>query len=197
MTRMLMFAALLVVGLWPVFAREVRAEDEIVTALEDAREAWRAGDALRAYEAAYDAMVRLFQEIPLQVRTIAFVTGEPAGYGMYEPRPDNRFRPGERMLLYLEPLGYRIVQRDDMYEYGLSADLLLLTPDGRVLGGQENFFHQNFSGHVPATQTYLVFNVELTGLPAGAYQLAFVIHDLYSPDQSTRVRVPMIVTDAQ
>ena len=36
-----------------------------------------------------------------------FVSSEPGGYGMYEERKSNIFKPGETFLLYVEPVGYR------------------------------------------------------------------------------------------
>src|SRR5918999_294858 len=35
-----------------------------------------------------------------------FVSSEPGGYGIYEDRKSNVFKPGETFLLYIEPLGY-------------------------------------------------------------------------------------------
>jgi hypothetical protein len=35
-----------------------------------------------------------------------FVSSEPGGYGIYEERKCNVFKPGETFLLYVEPLGY-------------------------------------------------------------------------------------------
>jgi len=35
-----------------------------------------------------------------------FVSSEPGGYGIYEERKSNVFKPGETFLLYVEPLGY-------------------------------------------------------------------------------------------
>ena len=35
-----------------------------------------------------------------------FVSSEPGGYGMYEDRKSNIFKPGETFLLYVEPVGY-------------------------------------------------------------------------------------------
>src|SRR5919112_1000060 len=35
-----------------------------------------------------------------------FVSSDPGGYGMYEDRKSNIFKPGETFLLYVEPVGY-------------------------------------------------------------------------------------------
>jgi hypothetical protein len=35
-----------------------------------------------------------------------FVSSDPGGYGMYEDRKSNVFKPGETFLLYVEPVGY-------------------------------------------------------------------------------------------
>ena len=36
----------------------------------------------------------------------SFVSSEPGGFGIYEDRKSNIFKPGETFLLYVEPLGY-------------------------------------------------------------------------------------------
>ena len=35
-----------------------------------------------------------------------FVNSEPLGYGVYEEKESNIFRPDETLILYIEPVGY-------------------------------------------------------------------------------------------
>ncbi len=42
-----------------------------------------------------------------------FISSEPGGYGIYEERKSNVFKPGETFLLYVEPL---------VYTYGIITD---------------------------------------------------------------------------
>ena len=56
-----------------------------------------------------------------------FVSSEPGGYGMYEDRKSNVFKPGETFLLYVEPVGYTYDTVTD--EDGNRLDIMNFTLD--------------------------------------------------------------------
>ena len=49
---------------------------------------------LPAYDAVREALVAVWDELPLSVRNATLVTGTPKGFGQYERRTSNSFKPG-------------------------------------------------------------------------------------------------------
>ena len=84
-----------------------------------------------------------------------FVSSEPGGYGIYEERKSNVFKPGETFLLYVEPLGYTygtVTDEDGntLYTMNFTLDFIISDKNGNILGGQEDIpvskivsYHQN------------------------------------------------------
>jgi hypothetical protein len=84
-----------------------------------------------------------------------FVSSEPGGYGIYEERKSNVFKPGETFLLYVEPVGYAygtVTDEDGntLYTMNFTLDFIISDKNGNVLGGQQDLpvnnivsYHQN------------------------------------------------------
>jgi hypothetical protein len=74
-----------------------------------------------------------------------FVSSESGGYGIYEDRKSNIFKPGETFLLYVEPLGYTygtVTDEDGgntLYTMNFTLDFIISDENGNVLGKQEIF----------------------------------------------------------
>jgi hypothetical protein len=80
------------------------------------------------------------------------VPGSVDGYGIYHSHNSSIFKPGEKIVLYMEPVGY---------SYKPIGSLFLMNFTGDVLISDK-------AGHV------------LTGFPPGEYVLKYTIHDLPS-----------------
>lgn len=66
------------------------------------------------------ALVRAWEQTPLTVRHATFVTDRPIGFGMYTKRPNDIFKPGEKLVVYAEPVGYGWKDAGNgMVEFGL------------------------------------------------------------------------------
>lgn len=174
-------------------ATAARAQEDIPALLQRAERAAAAEDWTTAFTALEAASLEVFARMPLTVRNVTFVTAEPKGYGAYEPRPDSVFRPGEPLLVYLEPLGYAFERAEDgTLSYGFAADVAILSADGRVLGGQRDFGKWQFRTRSPATASFVSLRLDLEGLPAGDYQLAVRIRDAGS-DETAEAMLPFTV----
>jgi hypothetical protein len=132
------------------------------------------------------AVLAAWQQAPLTVRIAVFVAEEPKAFGIYNPRPSARFRPGEKIILYLEPVGYGWKDvGDGQFEFGFRVDLLLKTAAGETVGSQYNFGtfalksrHRNreFMAHLTLT---------LTDAPPGDYVVSYKLHDLETDKTAT------------
>src|SRR3954454_18308684 len=72
-----------------------------------------------------------------------FVSSEPGGYGIYEDRKSNIFKPGETFLLYVESAGYAYGTVTDsdgnrLYTMNFTVDFLISDKSGTVLTGQQD-----------------------------------------------------------
>jgi hypothetical protein len=132
------------------------------------------------------AVLEAWQKAPLTVRNAVFVTEEPKAFGIYDPRPSARFQSGEKLILYLEPVGYGWKDvGNGQFEFGFRVDLLLKTAAGETVGSQDNFGtfalksrHRNreFMAHLTLT---------LTDAPPGDYILSYKLHDLETDKTAT------------
>ena len=88
---------------------------------------------LTAYDAVREALVAVWDELPLTIRNATLVTGTPAGFGQYERRVSNSFKPDEPVAVYAELYGYGVIlPATPGYVRELSADLALVDASGAV-----------------------------------------------------------------
>src|SRR5438045_3874313 len=52
------------------------------------------------------ALMETWEKMPLSVRRAVFEKQRAEGFGMYQERPSNVFKPGEKLIAYVEPVGY-------------------------------------------------------------------------------------------
>jgi len=143
-------------------------------------------DYFAAYEKLHSALEMFWQKTPLLLRNARFVKDDDNSYGIYEPKSDNSFAPGERLYLYLEPIGYAFKKNSaGYYEFGFSADFTLEDEGGKVLGGQENFAKLDFSSWNHNTEISLTFTYTFTGFEKGKYKVVTRVTDANSKKSAT------------
>ena len=140
-------------------------------------------------EAHESATAAVWERLPFSARHAMFVTRQANAYGDYDARPSNVFAPGEKLLSYLEPLGYAWAAQGNGYRFGVSVDFEILSKDGKILGGQKGILKQEFASHYRNREFFLNSTMSVDGAPAGDYVLAYTLHDLGS-ERTTRVEQP-------
>jgi hypothetical protein len=139
----------------------------------------RPATGLREAQTAVDA---IWTALPLTGEHAMFVSEKAPVFGAYKARPDSTFKPGETLLTYIEPVGYAWEPASDgMYAFGVSLDFEILTPDGKVLGGQKNLLSYATASHAKVKELMLNASLKLDGFPAGSYVLHYALRDLKSP----------------
>src|SRR6187431_2240912 len=113
---------------------EPASPDPSIAAIDNARAA-----TIAAIDNARAATIAALKNAPLGFRRILFVTEAPGGFGIYDPRPNNVFKPGEPLIVYTEPIGIAWQQNGDKVSSKLVVDFEVRSPDGQVLGGQKAF----------------------------------------------------------
>lgn len=136
-----------------------------------------------------DAVADAWQKMPLTQRRAIFVSVSPDTYGTFDERKSNSFKPGEKLITYVEPIGYSWTQNaDGTYTYGVTLDFTVKRPDGKILGGQEKFLNFNKTSRVRNQELMVVSTLSLDGFAPGAYLLEYKLHDTQSRKESKIVQ---------
>jgi hypothetical protein len=149
--------------------------------------AWPAmAQTLQDLQVRHEAFLKAWEETPLTQKRVVFVTTKPNAYGAFEERPNNVFKRHEPLHTYAEPVGYLWkTVGPDTYQFGLNVDFLILSPDGEVLGGKEDFLHYSQVSHERNTELMLNLELTLNDAPPGDYIVRYTIHDQNSDKVST------------
>jgi hypothetical protein len=171
----LLLAAALGCGLsGPASAGEVAdaaAEAEARLADSPRSEAWD------AFARAVDAF---WAAAPLGIRT-AVLAESVEGYGRYEPRADGPFASGDRLTVYLEPVGYGWIAEDGLSRIGLAVDLEIRGGEGIILASEPGFALIEQAARTRIHELQATIGVTLPTLNPGSYELRLKLRDL-SPE---------------
>jgi hypothetical protein len=118
--------------------------------------------------------------MPLTVRRAIFVTEKAPMLGAYSERPTNVFKAGEKLLTYIEPVGYTWQQQGNKFNFGAVVDFVIKGADGKILGGQENFAKLSLASRTKLQEFMLNLTMNLDGIGPGKYVLEYKLHDLGS-----------------
>ena len=129
----------------------------------------KAGKNLEAYDTMRKAALQVWNAGPLLFRKAIFVTKAPAGFGIYDPRPDSVFKPGEKLILYVEPVGFTWKLGDGLNHAELIADLVLKDAEGKTIGQQEGFATFTFDSRDENLEVMSAVTIDLTDASAGKY----------------------------
>jgi hypothetical protein len=153
---------------------------------------------LTAYEAARQALLAIWKELPLTVRNVTLTAEPAAGYGNYTPHEGNEYRVGEQIHVYVEVLGYGWHDNGDGTQSELlDADLSLVNVAGVTLATQEKFLNADIRSRQQLLETYLNLDATLTSFDPGAYKLQYVLHDrAANKDATFEVPITLVAGDA-
>ena len=145
---------------------------------------------LQEIDRRYAAVVEAWEKTPLTVRRALFVADHPQGFGMYQERASNVFKPGEALVVYAEPVGYGAKDGGNgLLEFGFAVDFLIKSPDGQILTGQQDFAHLTQQSHIRNLEFMLLLTLNVTGAPPGDYVVEYKLRDI-SGDKSTSFELP-------
>lgn len=104
---------------------------------------------------------------------------EPAsGYGIFNPRPDDKFKLGEPVLIYAEPMGFGYgAVGGGLYGIGFFVDLKILTEAGEVLGDIQNVTELNLTSRYQNREFQANLTYNLDGITPGRYLLQTTLRD--------------------
>ncbi|CAN7672028.1 hypothetical protein LJR030_002950 [Rhizobium sp. LjRoot30] len=139
-------------------------------------------DLLKAEEKAYEA----WGALGLTERTYTFITEPSKGYGMYQEKQSTIFKPGEKVITYVEPIGFSWKELPGgLYELNFVSDVKIKAENGDVVLDQKGFSKNVLQSHNAITEFSMDFTLTLTGAPAGKYTLTYTLHDMSGDQTST------------
>jgi hypothetical protein len=170
-------------------AAALAAPDDFDQGVNQAREGLKAQDPAKALSGLRQAVAAAWARLPFSVLEVHLVAAPPTAYGQYIERVDNVYRPSEPLILYLEPVGFKVRydSKAEVYSHNLSADFNLVDAWGRVVAGRRDFgrFAEQ-SRHFP-DRYHLVFTYSLNGLSPGEYRVETTIRDVTGQQTATVV----------
>lgn len=159
--------------------------------------AW-AQSSLTAFEAARQALLAIWAELPLTVRNATLTETPAPSYGNYTPRASSEYRAGEQIHVYVEVLGYGWKDNGDGTQSELlDADLNLLNSQGTTVATQPKFLSADIKSRARLLETFLTLDATLTSFDPGAYKLQYVLHDRAGGKDATfEVPITLVPGDA-
>lgn len=157
-----------------------------------------AQSSLNAYEAARQALLAIWAELPLTVRNATLTEVPAPSYGNYAPRASSEYKAGEQIHVYVEVLGYGWKDNGDGTQSELlDADLNLLNSQGTTVASQPKFLSADIKSRVKLLETFLTLDATLTAFDPGAYKLQYVLHDrAANKDATFEVPITLLPGDA-
>ena len=138
-----------------------------------------AGDDAGAVAAARDLFAKTWDATTgLAIGETALIVEPASGYGIYNPRPDDKFKLDEPVLIYAEPIGFGYGSPGEgLYSIGFFVDLKVMNDAGEVLGDLQNITELDLTSRYQNREFQANLTYNLTGVPAGRYTLQTTLRD--------------------
>lgn len=141
---------------------------------------------IEALQTAETASKAAWEQLPLTEKKVTFVKASSTGYGMYDARDNNIFKPGEPIISYVEPVGFGWKPVDGgKYEIGFVIDLALKTSDGTLVSDQKGFMSVKQESHEQNQEYSIDMTLTLESAPPGNYTVTYTLHDTSSEEVSS------------
>jgi hypothetical protein len=141
------------------------------------------------------AVLEAWNATPLTVRRAIFVDEHPDAYGDYVERKDNVFKKGDKLITYAEPVGYGWKDiGGGFFQFGFKVDFLVKTPDGKVVGGQEDFANLVKKSRAHLRDFMVTLNLSLGNTAPGDYVIEYKLRDI-ATDKTYTISQPFKIVE--
>ncbi len=132
---------------------------------------------LAAYNKMREATLKVWKKGPLLFRKALFVSGRPAAFGIYNPRPNSVFKSGEKLVISVEPVGFTWQTKNGLNHAALVVDLAVKDSKGKVGARQKGFSKFSFNSREQNMEILTAVTIDLSGAPLGKYAAELTFHD--------------------
>lgn len=165
---------------------------EIAGKARDAEALAAEGKFAEAVAALDSAAVALWNKSPLTFRRVLWVAAPPEGFGAYNPRENNVYASGAKMIAYAEPLGFGWSETGDIFRIELVTDIVVRDKDGKELLRREKFQSLKIGSRVRNREFMATFSFTFEGIPRGEYVVDTLVRDLATGKTGT-FSLPFVV----
>lgn len=146
-----------------------------------------ASDSKGAIDAANALLATVWDGTPeIGIHQTVLVTEAAAGFGIYNPRADEKFKVGEPILIYAEPFGFGYGSAGEgLYSIGFTVDLKVMTEAGEVLGEMPGLANLDLTSRYQNREFQANLTYTLDGITPGRYVLETTLHDKNSAKSGT------------
>ncbi len=168
-------AAFLTCSLFPLAALAGEIADKAV----EVESLLGSGDDVAALAAARDVLGKTWEATTgLAIGETALLVEPASGYGIYNPRPDEKFKLGEPVLIYAEPMGFGYgTPGEGLFSIGFFVDLKVMTEMGEVLADLQNLTELDLTSRYPNREFQANLTYNLEGISPGRYILQTTLRD--------------------
>lgn len=149
-------------------------------ALAEAEARLAAGQGVEAVAAAYRALDSVWARAPIGFTAALLVAAPAEGYGLYEPRADAVFRPGEPIHVYAEPVAFAHGREGGRYEVAFDVDLAIFDAAGRRIAEIPGIEELRLVSRAPNREFPASITYEWAGAGPGVYRLVTTLRDRHS-----------------
>ncbi|MGA7977728.1 MAG: hypothetical protein WB975_10860 [Nitrososphaeraceae archaeon] len=138
------------------------------------------------YETARDQFLKVWDTLRFHPIVATFVNeSAELGNGVYQEH-SNVFNPDETINLYAQPIGFGHKEingqnGEKLFLINFTADIILTTQDGTLIGGAQNIPAGQIASHYRNTELFLhLFLTHEKPLPKGDYKVNYSVTDQFS-----------------
>ncbi len=138
-----------------------------------------ADEALAKLDRLDGEIAKVWASSPLAFRHVS-VVNSAEGFGDFERREGKTFKAGDTLMVYVEPIGFTYVLKNDRYSFALSADLAIENDAGQIISKGEDIFLIDDSSRVQIREFHMVLSVKVPQFKAGGYKAVYQVRDMNS-----------------
>lgn len=147
------------------------------------------GDNLGALDALDAAVDEIWTNMPLTIRKVVLVDSYE-GFGVYAPRANAIYRPGEQVVIYTEPVGYKYGKSSlGELEIAIDVDVKIRDAAGKTVASKRNFGSLAKQVRYHNREFFFTLTVDLSGVEEGKYEGVFLLRDKHS-EKTAEFSVP-------
>ncbi|MCC6306686.1 MAG: hypothetical protein IT545_16045 [Rhodobacteraceae bacterium] len=161
-------------------ARAGALDDVAAAAAAAAAARLAAGDGVAAIAALEPLVEAVWAVAPLGFSAATLVAAPPAGYGLYEPRPDRPFAPGEPIRVYAEPVGFGHGRVGEFWEVAFDVDLAILDAHGRRIARIDAIQTIALRSRARMREFPAAITYDWSGAGPGRYRFVTTLRDRHS-----------------
>ena len=136
------------------------------------------------YEAAREQFLKVWDQLEFEPLVATFVNASDViGNGQYQEH-SNVFAPGEEIVLYVQPIGFRHKQiqgqnGEKLYLMNFTADIVLSTKNGTIVGGGQDIPISKLISHYRNIDLFATLTLTLPPDPSikGDYLAKYTLND--------------------